>query len=111
MKTSHRISLLALGLAASLGVSCAQAVERSWSYTYNSLGLIETANGPRTDVQDVTTYGYDAQCPWPCHSDVQLRHLWQSAESDRRQWRTNQPHLYTARLVGLSQYRRQHNQF
>jgi RHS repeat-associated protein len=31
----------------------------NWSYTYNSLGLIETANGPRTDVQDVTTYAYD----------------------------------------------------
>jgi RHS repeat-associated protein len=61
MKTLHRISLLALGLAASLGVSNAMAVERNWSYSYNSLGLIETADGPRTDVQDVTTYGYDAQ--------------------------------------------------
>lgn len=61
MKISHRISLLALALATSLGVSHAQAVERNWAYTYNSLGLIETANGPRTDVQDVTTYGYDAQ--------------------------------------------------
>lgn len=61
MKISHRISLLALALATTLGVSHAQAVERNWSYTYNSLGLIETANGPRTDVQDVTTYGYDAQ--------------------------------------------------
>jgi RHS repeat-associated protein len=37
------------------------ATERNWNYTYNSLGLIETANGPRTDVSDVTTYAYDAQ--------------------------------------------------
>ena len=55
MKTSHRISLLALGLAASLGVSCAQAVERNWSYSYNSLGLIETADAPRTGTNHVTT--------------------------------------------------------
>lgn len=61
MKSLHRISLLALTLATALGVPCAQALERSWSYTYNSLGLIETADGPRTDVQDVTTYVYDAQ--------------------------------------------------
>ncbi len=61
MKPSHRISLLALTLATALGVSTAQALERSWSYTYNSLGLIETADGPRTDVSDVTTYTYDAQ--------------------------------------------------
>jgi RHS repeat-associated protein len=56
-----RVSLLSLALAGSFVWSCAQATERNWSYTYNSLGLIETANGPRTDVQDVTTYGYDAQ--------------------------------------------------
>ncbi|MCQ4297682.1 RHS repeat protein [Pseudomonas stutzeri] len=61
MKSSHRISLLALTLATALGVPSVQALERSWSYTYNSLGLIETADGPRTDVSDVTTYTYDAQ--------------------------------------------------
>ena len=61
MKTSHRASLLTLALTAALGASSAQAIERSWSYTYNSLGLIETADGPRTDVQDITTYAYDAQ--------------------------------------------------
>lgn len=61
MKSSHRISLLALTLATALGVPGAQALERSWSYSYNSLGLIETADGPRTDVQDVTSYVYDAQ--------------------------------------------------
>ncbi|MBC9249131.1 hypothetical protein A9179_02455 [Pseudomonas alcaligenes] len=61
MKTLHRASLLALALASALGLPAAQAAERSWSYTYNSLGLVETADGPRTDVADVTTYAYDAQ--------------------------------------------------
>nr|WP_298114614.1 RHS repeat-associated core domain-containing protein [uncultured Pseudomonas sp.] len=61
MKTLHRASLLSLALATALGISSVEATERNWSYTYNSLGLIEMADGPRTDVQDVTTYGYDAQ--------------------------------------------------
>ncbi len=60
MNTMHRASLLSLALAAALGLQSVQATERNWSYTYNSLGLIETADGPRTDVQDVTAYRYDA---------------------------------------------------
>ena len=32
---------------------------RSWRYTYNALGQVVTATGPRTDVSEVTTYGYD----------------------------------------------------
>lgn len=60
-KTLHRASLLSLALATALGISSAEAAERTWSYTYNSLGLLETADGPRTDVTDVTTYGYDPQ--------------------------------------------------
>ncbi|HCK7419533.1 TPA: RHS repeat protein, partial [Pseudomonas aeruginosa] len=32
-----------------------------WSYSYNALGLIERADGPRTDVQDVTLYAYDSR--------------------------------------------------
>lgn len=32
---------------------------RTWTYAYNSLGLVETVDGPRTDVSDVTTYEYD----------------------------------------------------
>ncbi len=52
---------LAFALASTSIWPTAQATERNWSYTYNSLGLLETADGPRTDVQDVTTYGYDAQ--------------------------------------------------
>ncbi|MGE3533160.1 MAG: RHS repeat-associated core domain-containing protein, partial [Steroidobacteraceae bacterium] len=29
---------------------------RTWTYTYNSFGQVLTADGPRTDVSDVTTY-------------------------------------------------------
>jgi YD repeat-containing protein len=32
---------------------------RTWSYTYNSVGQVLTATGPRTDVADKTTYTYD----------------------------------------------------
>ncbi len=56
-----RASLLSLALAGTFSWSSVSAVERNWSYSYNSLGLIETTDGPRTDVQDVTTYDYDAQ--------------------------------------------------
>ena len=33
---------------------------RTWSWTYNNLGQVLSANGPRTDVNDVTTYTYYA---------------------------------------------------
>jgi len=33
-------------------------VSRTWTYTYDSVGRVLTANGPRTDVADVTTYAY-----------------------------------------------------
>ncbi|WP_218569275.1 RHS repeat-associated core domain-containing protein [Pseudomonas sp. F(2018)] len=59
MDIKHRVSLLSLALVATLGQPSAHAIERSWSYTYNSLGLVETADGPRTDVSDITTYTYD----------------------------------------------------
>jgi len=37
---------------------------RTWTYTYNAYGQVLTANGPRTDVADVTTYTYyDAADP------------------------------------------------
>ncbi len=32
---------------------------RTWSYTYNTVGQVLTATGPRTDVADKTTYTYD----------------------------------------------------
>jgi RHS repeat-associated protein len=34
--------------------------EQSTSYTYNAAGQILTEDGPRTDVNDITTYTYDA---------------------------------------------------
>jgi len=33
-------------------------VTRTWSYSYDSYGRLLTENGPRTDVNDVTTYTY-----------------------------------------------------
>jgi RHS repeat-associated protein len=33
-------------------------VARTWTYTYDSYGRVKTADGPRTDVSDVTTYAY-----------------------------------------------------
>ncbi len=37
----------------------AASVESTTSYTYNSMGLIETIDGPRTDVSDITSFTYD----------------------------------------------------
>ena len=39
----------------------AASVESTTTYTYNSLGLVATIDGPRTDVTDITTFGYDTQ--------------------------------------------------
>ncbi|MGE4418104.1 MAG: hypothetical protein AB7D26_12825, partial [Marinobacterium sp.] len=56
-------------LLLALGVNAAHA-NRSWTYTYHPdtagtngpiPGQLATADGPRTDVQDVTSYDYDAQ--------------------------------------------------
>ncbi|MNS07314.1 putative deoxyribonuclease RhsB [compost metagenome] len=33
---------------------------RIWTYTYNSVGQVLTATGPRTDIVDTTSYVYDA---------------------------------------------------
>jgi YD repeat-containing protein len=35
-----------------------QGSPRTWTYTYNGLGQVLTADGPRTDVVDKTTYTY-----------------------------------------------------
>ncbi|MDU9416374.1 hypothetical protein, partial [Pseudomonas sp. zfem005] len=61
MKPLHRLSVLTLALAGTLAAASLQAAPRNWSYTYTASGQIETADGPRTDVQDVTRYAYDAQ--------------------------------------------------
>jgi YD repeat-containing protein len=39
----------------------AVGVARTWTYTYNAVGQVLTATGPRTDVLDRTTYAYDTQ--------------------------------------------------
>jgi RHS repeat-associated protein len=36
----------------------ASSESRTWTYTYNSFGKVLTADGPRSDVSDVTTYAY-----------------------------------------------------
>ncbi|MFO7201997.1 hypothetical protein P3C88_00005, partial [Pseudomonas aeruginosa] len=57
-----RLGALALACALACALALpAQAAERAWSYSYNALGLIERADGPRTDVQDVTLYAYDSR--------------------------------------------------
>jgi len=42
-------------------VQATSGATRTWTYTYNSNGLVLTVDGPRTDVSDVTTYTYDTQ--------------------------------------------------
>jgi RHS repeat-associated protein len=39
-------------------VDTATGTARTWTYTFNSYGQVLTANGPRTDVSDVSTYVY-----------------------------------------------------
>ncbi|HET7832322.1 MAG TPA: hypothetical protein VFK88_05100 [Gallionella sp.] len=39
----------------------ANGTARTTTYTYNTAGQVLTIDGPRTDVTDVTNYGYDAQ--------------------------------------------------
>jgi YD repeat-containing protein len=38
--------------------STLQGSPRTWSYTYDAAGNVLTANGPRTDASDITTYTY-----------------------------------------------------
>ncbi|WP_440467306.1 RHS repeat-associated core domain-containing protein [Pseudomonas sp. YH-1] len=60
MQVHPMYRLGALALACGIALS-ATAADRSWNYTYTAQGLIKTADGPRTDVQDVTHYTYDAK--------------------------------------------------
>lgn len=68
MKTIRLISksvsdlLSSLICASLLALSCTSVIAaQTTQYTYNALGLIESIDGPRTDVSDITTYGYNAQ--------------------------------------------------
>ena len=52
---------IACGLSAAVLGSSAVFADPEWNYTYNALGLVETIDGPRTDVVDITRNDYDAQ--------------------------------------------------
>ncbi|MBL3601780.1 MAG: RHS domain-containing protein [gamma proteobacterium endosymbiont of Lamellibrachia anaximandri] len=56
----HTLSGFVTGLLISLNAGLVTA-DQTTSYTYNALGLVETVDGPRIDVNDITTYGYDVQ--------------------------------------------------
>src|SRR5947207_7932511 len=43
---------------------------RTWTYTYSEAGQLLTADGPRTDVSDLTTYGY-----YDCASGNECGHI------------------------------------
>jgi RHS repeat-associated protein len=59
MKAGFRWSLISLTLLAAL--AHADTPDRVWTRTYNTQGLIDSLDGPRTDVNDVTHYTYDTQ--------------------------------------------------
>ncbi|MEX2964259.1 RHS repeat-associated core domain-containing protein [Microbulbifer sp. TYP-18] len=59
MRYTQSVLAGALSLLVAHGTSAA-VTQQNWSYTYTAAGKMETANGPRTDVSDITTYGYDA---------------------------------------------------
>jgi len=50
-----------LALALFAAMSHAAVADRASTVTYNAKGLVETVDGPRTDVTDVTHYAYDNQ--------------------------------------------------
>ncbi|MES9971963.1 MAG: RHS repeat-associated core domain-containing protein [Candidatus Thiodiazotropha sp.] len=58
-KGTQTIAFTALTLSLALALPGITHADRITSYTYNALGLVETVDGPRVDVDDITTYGYD----------------------------------------------------
>jgi RHS repeat-associated protein len=59
MKKGLRWTPLALALMSAF--AHASTADRVSTVTYNAKGLVETADGPRTDVSDITRYAYDTQ--------------------------------------------------
>jgi YD repeat-containing protein len=57
MKPFCRAALIFLFV---FGMKSGFAADRTFTYTYSSFGDFVTSDGPRTDVSDVTTFGYDA---------------------------------------------------
>lgn len=61
-KLIFRIGLLALALGGTIiTVPFLNAGERGWSFTYNTEGLLESSDGPRMDVSDITRFKYDTK--------------------------------------------------
>ncbi len=44
-----------------LGAPIDLQADQSWTYTYNTLGLVATADGPRSDITDTISFAYDSQ--------------------------------------------------
>lgn len=62
---------------------------RTWTYTYNTYGQVLSANGPRTDLADTTTYTYypDTTAAWT-RGDLKsvtnaLGHTWSYTQYDK----------------------------
>ncbi|MGD9170253.1 MAG: RHS repeat-associated core domain-containing protein [Candidatus Thiodiazotropha sp.] len=49
----------ALTLSLTFALAEFAQADRTTSYAYNAMGQVETIDGPRVDVSDITTYGYD----------------------------------------------------
>ncbi|CAI8951882.1 Sugar-binding protein [Pseudomonas sp. IT-P253] len=57
-----RVGLLAFALGGTIITALFfKAEERGWSFTYNTEGLLESSDGPRTDVNDITRFKYDTK--------------------------------------------------
>ena len=61
MTNGFRLSLLTIGLLSAFASAYGAVPDRTSTVTYNTQGLVDTVDGPRTDVTDVTHYAYDAQ--------------------------------------------------
>jgi RHS repeat-associated protein len=59
MKKGLRWTSLALALMSAF--AHAATADRVSTVTYNAMGLVESVDGPRTDVSDITHYAYDTQ--------------------------------------------------
>ena len=58
--TTHTYSTSGLELSRTMTDTATQN-SRTWHYTYNDLGLKVSEDGPRTDVNDITTFTYDTK--------------------------------------------------
>ena len=62
MNYSPKIRSIKPVVAATILMTCTHALagDQDWVYTYNSSGQVLSADGPRTDLNDITRYTYDA---------------------------------------------------